>query len=95
MTLSVAKDYLERNIRCNLSPAHVQIPFVDGQLKRTCPGKQPRCWVSSGLRADWQNGNTEQIGRPAAYFCSDLTRFLTGADIPFDGARSELTRLSQ
>jgi hypothetical protein len=29
MTLSVAKDCLEQRIRCNLSPAHVQIPFVD------------------------------------------------------------------
>jgi hypothetical protein len=30
MTLSVAKDYLERNIRCNISPAHMHIPFLDG-----------------------------------------------------------------
>ena len=40
MTLSVAKDCLERNVRCNIS---------------------------------------------ATYLCSDLTVFLTGADIPFDG----------
>ena len=31
MTLSVAKDYLKHNIRCNcISPARVHTPFVDG-----------------------------------------------------------------
>jgi hypothetical protein len=29
MTLSVAKNYLERTIRCNPSPAHLHIPFLD------------------------------------------------------------------
>ena len=34
MTLSVAKDFLSKNIRCNcISPARVHTPFVDGYLK--------------------------------------------------------------
>jgi NAD(P)-dependent dehydrogenase (short-subunit alcohol dehydrogenase family) len=35
MTLSVAKDFLADNIRCNcISPARVHTPFVDGFLKK-------------------------------------------------------------
>src|SRR5690606_8585078 len=33
MTLSIAKDHLKHNIRCNsISPARVHTPFVDGFL---------------------------------------------------------------
>jgi NAD(P)-dependent dehydrogenase (short-subunit alcohol dehydrogenase family) len=35
MTLSVARDYIDRNIRCNcISPAREHTPFVDGFLAR-------------------------------------------------------------
>ena len=35
MTMSVAKDYIHDNIRCNsISPARVHTPFVDGFYKR-------------------------------------------------------------
>src|SRR5215217_5606962 len=38
MTMSVAKDYLSNNIRCNaISPARVHTPFVDGFLKKNYP----------------------------------------------------------
>ncbi|HEX6426954.1 MAG TPA: SDR family NAD(P)-dependent oxidoreductase, partial [Niastella sp.] len=41
MTLSVAKDYLKYNIRCNcISPARVHTPFVDGFLSKNYPGKE-------------------------------------------------------
>ena len=41
MTMSVAKDYLNDNIRCNsISPARVHTPFVDGFLKKNYPGKE-------------------------------------------------------
>ena len=41
MTLSVAKDYLNENIRCNsISPARVHTPFVDGFISKTYPGKE-------------------------------------------------------
>src|SRR5204863_5804231 len=39
MTLSVAKDYVGYNIRCNsISPARVHTPFVDGYLHKNFPG---------------------------------------------------------
>jgi 2-keto-3-deoxy-L-fuconate dehydrogenase len=41
MTLSVARDFLDKNIRCNcISPARVHTPFVDGYLKRNYPGRE-------------------------------------------------------
>lgn len=87
MTLSVAKDFLGKNIRCNcISPARVHTPFVDGYLKQNYPGRETEMLQ--------QLAKTQPIGRMAtpeevaglvAYLCSDLASFLTGADIPFDG----------
>ena len=41
MTLSVARDYINENIRCNsISPARVHTPFVDGFIAKNYPGKE-------------------------------------------------------
>src|SRR5690606_5402213 len=41
MTLSVARDYIDQNIRCNsISPARVHTPFVDGFIAKNYPGKE-------------------------------------------------------
>jgi NAD(P)-dependent dehydrogenase (short-subunit alcohol dehydrogenase family) len=41
MTLSVARDYIDKGIRCNcISPARVHTPFVDDFIKRNYPGKE-------------------------------------------------------
>src|SRR5260370_557473 len=41
MTLSVAKDYISYNIRCNcISPARVFTPFVDQFVKKNYPGRE-------------------------------------------------------
>src|SRR5699024_942654 len=41
MTMSVAKDYIGDNIRCNcISPARVHTPFVDGYLRENYPGRE-------------------------------------------------------
>ena len=43
MTLSVAKDFLQQNIRCNsISPGRVHTPFVDGYLAKNYPGQGSR-----------------------------------------------------
>jgi 2-keto-3-deoxy-L-fuconate dehydrogenase len=87
MTLSVARDYLHKKIRCNcISPARVHTPFVDGYLKRNYPGQEKEMFAKLE--------KTQPIGRMATpdeaaglvvYLCSDLAGFITGADIPFDG----------
>jgi 2-keto-3-deoxy-L-fuconate dehydrogenase len=87
MTLSVARDYLARNIRCNcISPARVHTPFVDGFLKKNYPGKEPEMLRQLSLAQPiGRMAKPEEIAGLAAYLCSDLADFLTGADIPFDG----------
>ena len=47
MTLSVAKDYLAHNIRCNcISPASVHTQFVDGFIKKNYPGEEQKCLIN-------------------------------------------------
>jgi 2-keto-3-deoxy-L-fuconate dehydrogenase len=41
MTLSVARDYLHENIRCNsISPARIHTPFVDGFIAKNYAGQE-------------------------------------------------------
>jgi NAD(P)-dependent dehydrogenase (short-subunit alcohol dehydrogenase family) len=58
MTLSVAKDYIKNNIRCNcISPARVHTPFVDGFIaKITRVVKNVRETFS--YSANWSYGKT-------------------------------------
>jgi NAD(P)-dependent dehydrogenase (short-subunit alcohol dehydrogenase family) len=87
MTLSVAKDFLDQNIRCNcISPARVHTPFVDGFIKRNYPGREIEMMaVLSKTQPVGRMARPEEIAGLAVYLCSDMASFLTGADIPFDG----------
>jgi 2-keto-3-deoxy-L-fuconate dehydrogenase len=87
MTFSVAKDFLDRNIRCNcISPARVHTPFVDGFIKRNYPGRETEMMaVLSKTQPVGRMARPEEIAGMAVYLCSDMASFLTGADIPFDG----------
>jgi 2-keto-3-deoxy-L-fuconate dehydrogenase len=87
MTLSVAKDFLDKNIRCNcISPARVHTPFVDGYLKQNYPGRETEMLRELALAQPvGRMARPEEVAALAAYLCSDLASFLTGADIPFDG----------
>lgn len=87
MTLSVAKDYLKHNIRCNsISPARVHTPFVDGFLSKNYPGKEEEMFKK--LEASQPIGRMakpEEIAYLALYLCSDEAAFITGCDYPIDG----------
>jgi NAD(P)-dependent dehydrogenase (short-subunit alcohol dehydrogenase family) len=87
MTFSVAKDFLDKNIRCNcITPARVHTPFVDGYLKRNYPGKESEMLaVLAQTQPVGRMARPEEVAGLAVYLCSDLASFLTGADIPFDG----------
>lgn len=87
MTLSVAKDYLQENIRCNsISPARVHTPFVDGFLKNTYPGKEAEMFEKlSKTQPIGRMGKPEEIAALALYLCSDEASFITGCDYPIDG----------
>lgn len=87
MTLSVARDYLQDNIRCNsISPARVHTPFVDGFLKKNFPGKEKEMFDKlSKSQPIGRMGKAEEIAALALYLCSDEAAFITGCDYPIDG----------
>jgi NAD(P)-dependent dehydrogenase (short-subunit alcohol dehydrogenase family) len=87
MTLSVAKDYIGHNIRCNsISPARVHTPFVDGFLKKNFPGKEKEMFDKlSKTQPVGRMGTPEEVAYLALYLCSDEAAFITGCDYPVDG----------
>jgi NAD(P)-dependent dehydrogenase (short-subunit alcohol dehydrogenase family) len=87
MTLSVAKDYLSYNIRCNsMSPARVHTPFVDGFISKNYPGKEQEMFEKlSKTQPIGRMANPEEVAAMALYLASDEARFLTGNDYPIDG----------
>ena len=87
MTYSIAKDYLDHNIRCNsISPAGVHTPFVDGFIKNNYPGKEEEMFEKlSKTQPIGRMGTPEEIASLALYLCSDEAGFITGTDYPIDG----------
>jgi NAD(P)-dependent dehydrogenase (short-subunit alcohol dehydrogenase family) len=87
MTLSVAKDYIKENIRCNcISPARVHTSFVDGFLKANYPGKEEEMFEKlSKTQPIGRMGKPEEVAALALYLCSDEASFVTGCDYPIDG----------
>src|SRR5678810_470225 len=87
MTLSIAKDYLAENIRCNsISPARVHTPFVDGFLKNNYPGKEEEMFDKlSQSQPIGRMAKPIEVAHFALYLCSDEASFLTGCDYLVDG----------
>ncbi|MFV0605274.1 MAG: SDR family NAD(P)-dependent oxidoreductase [Niabella sp.] len=87
MTLSVAKDYIHDNIRCNcISPARVHTPFVDGFLAKNYPGKEKEMFEAlSKTQPIGRMAKPEEIAGLILYLCSDAASFITGTDYPIDG----------
>ena len=87
MTLSVAKDYIANNIRCNcISPARVHTSFVDGFLKANYPGREQEMFEKlSRTQPIGRMGKPDEIAALALYLCSDEAGFVTGCDYPIDG----------
>ena len=87
MTLSVAKDYIGDNIRCNcISPARVHTPFVDGYLAKNYPGREEEMFEKlSKTQPIGRMAKPVEIAHLALYLCSDEASFITGCDYPIDG----------
>ncbi len=87
MTLSVAKDYLNDNIRCNsVSPGRVHTAFVDGFLKKNYPGREAEMFEKlSKTQPIGRMGKPEEIANLILYLCSEEASFITGTDFPIDG----------
>ncbi|TAM95390.1 MAG: SDR family oxidoreductase [Chitinophagaceae bacterium] len=87
MTLSVAKDYIDKNIRCNcISPARVHTPFVDGFLAKNYPGKEKEMFDKlSKTQPIGRMAEPKEVAAVALFLCSDEAGFITGCDYPVDG----------
>ncbi|MBX2935354.1 MAG: glucose 1-dehydrogenase [Ferruginibacter sp.] len=87
MTLSVAKDYIHENIRCNsISPARVHTPFVDGFLKKSYPGREAEMFEKlSKTQPIGRMASPNEVAALALYLCSSEASFITGCDYPIDG----------
>jgi len=87
MTYSIAKDYLDHNIRCNsISPARIHTPFVDGFLKKNYPGREKIMYEKlEQSQPIGRMGKPEEVANLACFLCSDQASFITGTDYPIDG----------
>jgi NAD(P)-dependent dehydrogenase (short-subunit alcohol dehydrogenase family) len=87
MTYSVAKDYVQHNIRCNcISPARVHTPFVDDYLRKNYPGRESEMYEKlAQSQPIGRMGKPEEVASLALFLCSDEAAFVTGADYPLDG----------
>lgn len=87
MTLSVAMDYLQQQVRCNcICPARVHTPFVDNFIKQTYPGREEEMFEQlSGYQPVGRMAKPEEVAALAVYLCSDEASFITGGVYPIDG----------
>jgi NAD(P)-dependent dehydrogenase (short-subunit alcohol dehydrogenase family) len=87
MTMSIAQDYIEKNIRCNcLCPARVHTPFVDDFLQKNYPGKEKEMFESlSKYQPIGRMGTPDEIANLALFLCSDESSFITGQAYDIDG----------
>lgn len=87
MTYTIARDYLDFNIRCNsISPARVHTPFVDGFIAKNYPGKEQEMFEKlSKTQPIGRMAKPEEIANLCLFLCSDEAGFITGTDYPIDG----------
>ncbi|PAW93897.1 short-chain dehydrogenase [Mucilaginibacter sp. MD40] len=87
MSLSVARDYMQYNIRSNtISPARVHTPFVDGFISKNYPGREEEMFQKlSQSQPIGRMAQPAEIAALALYLCSDEASFITGCDYPIDG----------
>ena len=87
MTLSIAKDYVADQIRCNcISPGRVHTPFVDGFLAKNYPGKEKEMFEKlAASQPMGRMGKPEEIAGLVYYLASDEASFVTGSNFPIDG----------
>ncbi|WP_291778502.1 SDR family oxidoreductase [Cecembia sp.] len=87
MTLSIARDYVSDNIRCNcISPGRVHTPFVDGFLAKNYPGQEKEMFAKlAATQPIGRMGKPEEIAGMVYYLASDEASFITGSNFNIDG----------
>lgn len=87
MTFSVAKDFLEQNIRCNaILPGRVHTPFVDGFIAKNYAGREAEMFEKlSKAQPIGRMAQPSEIAYAALFLSSDEAAFITGTALPVDG----------
>lgn len=87
MTYSLAKDYVNDNIRCNcISPGRVHTPFVDNFISKNYPGKEEEMFENlSKTQPIGRMGKPTEIADLALFLCSEEAGFVTGSNYAIDG----------
>ncbi len=87
MTLSIARDYVSHNIRCNsISPGRVHTPFIDGFLAKNYPGQEKEMFAKlAATQPIGRMGTPEEIAGLVYYLGSDEASFITGSNFNIDG----------
>lgn len=87
MTLSVARDFVDKGIRCNcVCPARVHTPFVDGFLTKNYPGQEAEMFAKlSAGQPIGRMGEPQEIAALIAFLCSSQAAFITGSAYDIDG----------
>lgn len=87
MTLSVAKDYVSKNIRANcVCPGRIHTPFVDGFLAKNYPDNRDEMFAKlSQFQPIGRMGTPAEVAGLIAYLCSDEAAFVTGSAYDIDG----------
>jgi len=87
MTYSIAKDFIQHNIRCNaIGPARIHTPFVDGYLQKYYPDDKKEMFQKlSKTQPIGRMGDPEEVAQLIAFLCSDQATFITGCFYPIDG----------
>jgi NAD(P)-dependent dehydrogenase (short-subunit alcohol dehydrogenase family) len=84
MTMSVARDFLEK-VRCNcVCPARIHTPLVDGYLEKNYPVKRDEVFAKL---AAWQPA---EVAALVAFLVSDEGAFITGSSHDLDGGVTHL-----
>jgi len=92
MTLSVARDFVQRGIRCNcVCPGRVHTPFVDGFLAKNYPGKEKEMFAKlAAAQPIGRMGEPDEIAGLVAFLLSDEAAFITGSAYDIDGGATLL-----
>ena len=87
MTMSIAIDYMKKNIRCNsICPARIHTAFVDQFVARNYPGREKEMMEQlAQYQPIGRMGTALEVAHLALYLCSDEASFITGQAYPIDG----------
>ncbi len=87
MTLSVAKDYVDKGVRANcVCPGRVHTPFVDGFLAKNYPDNRDEMFAKlSAYQPIGRMGTPSEIAALIAFLGSDEAAFITGSAYDIDG----------